>query len=158
MFKRTLIVISVIVLIVFVPYFSIGQKNYDSTWRTLDLKSFSISDSVHITYPSYFVFPEKSHVMIEPPSSFEIMKWTWVGFPKTHNGWAVEEKEVFYMQGLTEGIRFGIVNVTCDTCNYLKKYSFDTYLEYGYGDGTTLKVTQNKDSTEKYFKIEYPNL
>lgn len=92
----------------------------------------------------------------EPPGGFEIMKWYWNGFPKIHNGWAVNVEQKMYMHGWTEGIKHSIVNVTCDTCKYLCKYSFDVILSYGYNDKTELSVTQNKDTTNKYFKIHYP--
>lgn len=92
----------------------------------------------------------------EPPGYFEILKWYWTGFPKVHNGWKVEFTEVMYMHGYTEGIKSDIVNVTCDTCGYLEKYSYNISFCYGYKDEASLIVTQNRDSTDKYFKIEYP--
>jgi hypothetical protein len=94
----------------------------------------------------------------EPPSQFEILKWYWVGFPKVHNGWKVEVRQVAYLYGDTEGVKSDIVNVTCDNCGYLKKYSFDVLLTYGYGDKVELSVTQNKNSTNKYLNLKYPGL
>lgn len=93
----------------------------------------------------------------EPPGYFEIMKWYWTEFPNNYNGWKIEHKGVFSFTGDTEGTIGSIVNMSCDSCGYLDKYSYDVVIDYGYNDACSLKVTQNKDSTDKYFQIEYPD-
>jgi hypothetical protein len=94
--------------------------------------------------------------IFEPPGYFEIMKWYWTKFPKTYNGWAIEVQEIFYIHGYTEGTKLDKLNITCDTCGYFKKYTDDLVLSYGYDDEASLRITQNKDTLNKYSKLQYP--
>ncbi len=93
--------------------------------------------------------------MIPPPSHFEIMRWYLVGFPKYHNGWKIEVKSGWSIMGWTEGILQSEVNVYCDTCGYLKKYTENIWVVYGISDETKLTVIQNRDTTNKYMNLEY---
>lgn len=91
----------------------------------------------------------------EFPGSFQMMKWYWTGFPKTYGGWKIDFRETFRMTGYTEGYIFSEVNLRCDTCGLLSKYTYNIYLKYGMGDEDQLSVSLNKDTTDKYFKLKH---
>jgi len=91
-----------------------------------------------------------------PPGYFEIMKWYWTGFPKEYYGWEVEFKEGQYLHGWTEGIKWDQVNLSCKSCGYLDRYTYDVTLTYGYDSKSTLEVRQNEDTADKYMKKKYP--
>ena len=93
------------------------------------------------------------------PTSFGMANWVTGGtIPNTFNGWAVEYKMGLEFTGYTEGILFRELSFTCDTCLLLKKYTFNVVIVYGMPKKEfELTITQNKDTTDKYFKLQYPN-
>lgn len=91
------------------------------------------------------------------PSSFDMARWVMSDtFPKVFNRWTVEYEYGLEFTGWTEGVLFRKINLVCDTCNSLDKYTFDIVISYGRPDKEfELSIIQNKDTTKKYFDIKY---
>lgn len=87
-----------------------------------------------------------------PPDQTMVMNWYMDVFPTNYNGWKVIPEQQFRIGGRTEGAVLTKLSVTCDTCDFINKYTFDIIFKYGYDGETSLTVKQNKDTTAKYLK------
>lgn len=112
-----------------------------------------------LLYSLVFIF--SSHVVVSQskwkdiPSNWDLVIFYVNGSPKVIRGWNLEQKPVWGMYGCTEGWLHDRINITCDTCGYLPKYTFDVHYEYGYGDTSTIRIILNRDTINKYFNLKH---